>query len=838
MNALRLRSRSTARARSAGIGRDPRQRRPSSGVAAAAAPPPSGGGSPPRSRCRACAWNNRALGDARAWGGEPSLSPRRLFFGGTGRSSSDEDDRRRPRHRSRPAEGREEEAGSRRCCATGSRRIHGRFGAQHATTNSWHDRSRTPAATTRPVFLGPSWRSNSVAVSSASAFWLGRRASSTTPTRPGASKPGSNVSAAVDPAESSASDPVPEFQDTDLPLWFDFGPGDDSDPREGSRPDGTGAAPRPPPPPLSKLLAILIPEAKWLTLALAALTVSTAATMQFPQAIGEAIDILSAGVAASDAMEAAQAIGVDGGVDGSVDGSGDASSATEGVANADPSERRRQLDDIVLYLASCFAVGSVATFGHSALFDGVGQKVGAQLRKKLFAELIRRDRTFFDQNRAGELANRLSADVHEVAEHLVQNVAYFLQNLVRAAAAIVQMSYVSTALTVHFAPLPLLLGGCASFWGGHVKHWSKRHLDALAHSTHVAAERFGGIATVLSFGQRDAERGRYAGAIEAAYGHARRAAAFQGALLGSSYAVGNGASLGVLFLGSGYVLSGEMTPGSLAGMCMYAGHLAEAVVELSEAAGGILRAQGSGARLFQLLEGGASVDVAHGAAKGNAFGSNHVGSSKLPPSYETTVRFEGVEFAYPSHKHAPILNGVSFALNSDEILAITGPSGGGKSSIVSLLMRFYEPNAGRITLDGACIAANAHRFILDLPDQYDTIVGERGASISGGQKQRLCIARALLTKPRILALDEGTSALDGPTEQDFLRRLRDLLESKESNISAVVFITHKKSVLEACDRVAVLSDGRITETGALQALDRIKGGQLRKLMMGLGSALK
>lgn len=166
-------------------------------------------------------------------------------------------------------------------------------------------------------------------------------------------------------------------------------------------------------------------------------------------------------------------------------------------------------------------------------------------------------------------------------------------------------------------------------------------------------------------------------------------------------------------------------------------------------------------------------------------------------------------------------------------------------------MRFYEPNSGRITLDGidvrdidvewlrsqigfvgqepilfhasvfenvaygkpnathdevieACIAANAHSFILELPEQYDTIVGERGASISGGQKQRLCIARALLTKPRILALDEASSALDAPTEQDFLRRLRLLLESEDNNLSAVLFITHKKSVIQACDRVAVL----------------------------------
>jgi len=343
--------------------------------------------------------------------------------------------------------------------------------------------------------------------------------------------------------------------------------------------------------------------------------------------------------------------------------------------------------------------------------------------------------------------------------------------------------------------------------------------------------------------------------------------------------------VGVLVVGATQVFDGNMTAGNLAGFCMYAGHLADSTLQLSEATGGFLKAQGSGARLFALLDREQPMSAQNATTPFDNPEKYLPVATTLPPSYNTTIRFEGVEFAYPSHPDTAILNEVSFTLTNGEMLAITGSSGSGKSSIISLLMNFYEPMSGRITLDGrdirdldvdwlrsqiglvgqepilfhasvfenvaygkpdatreevieACVDANAHRFILELPDQYDTIVGERGASVSGGEKQRLCIARALLTKPRILALDEASSALDAPTEHDFLQRLRLLLESKENNLSAVLFITHKRSVLQACDRVAVLSHGRIAEKGLYDVLDKTKGDHLRQIMMGESSKLE
>jgi ABC-type multidrug transport system fused ATPase/permease subunit len=223
-----------------------------------------------------------------------------------------------------------------------------------------------------------------------------------------------------------------------------------------------------------------------------------------------------------------------------------------------------------------FTIGSAATFYHSTSFETIGQKIGARLRKQLVATIIHQKIGFFDQNRGGELANRLSTDVHEVAEHLVQNISIFMSNLVRSITAVASMIAISPSLTLYLTPLPLALGGCATFYGKFIKLWSKKHLDVLAHSTHmVATERFGGITTVLSFGRRQSEVTNYSTVVESAYVFARKVAVFQGAFLGSSYLVGNTALLDTLIVGATFVIDGNMTAGQLAGFCMFAGHLAE-----------------------------------------------------------------------------------------------------------------------------------------------------------------------------------------------------------------------------------------------------------------------
>mmetsp|Transcript_8570 Transcript_8570/g.17285 ORF Transcript_8570/g.17285 Transcript_8570/m.17285 type:complete len:752 (-) Transcript_8570:250-2505(-) len=606
------------------------------------------------------------------------------------------------------------------------------------------------------------------------------------------------------------------------------------------------------PPNVSRILSILKPEVSSLLLALGALTVSTAATLQSPNAIGEMIDILStAGVAIDSTIIDSSLSSEMSDMPNSNITAPDNINVSSDTTTQLEQQKLDQIQSIALQMLGFFTVGSAATFYHSTSFETIGQKIGARLRKQLFSTIIHQNITFFDQNRGGELANRLSTDVHEVAEHLVQNISIFMSNMVRSITAVASMMAISPALTLYLTPLPLALGGCAAVYGKFIKIWSKKHLDVLAHSTHMATERFGGITTVLSFGRRQSEVTNYSNVVESAYVFARKVAIFQGAFLGSSYLVGNTALMGTLVVGATFVIDGSMTAGQLAGFCMFAGHLAESVLEISESVGGFLRAQGSGARLFFLLD----KDSSELRGAGGAIDTID-GGETLPASYKADVQFDGVDFYYPSHtQQSLVLDNLSFKLSDGEMLAVSGSSGSGKSSIVALLMRFYSPSRGVITLGGkdiydlnvewlrsqisivgqepilfhatifenvsygrpdatreevikACVAANAHSFIMGLSENYNTIVGERGKSISGGQKQRLCIARALLTEPRILALDESSSALDAQAEQELLLSLRRLLESDDNNLSAVLFVTHKNSVMNACDRSIMLSEGK------------------------------
>ncbi|KNC83468.1 hypothetical protein SARC_04277 [Sphaeroforma arctica JP610] len=567
---------------------------------------------------------------------------------------------------------------------------------------------------------------------------------------------------------------------------------------------------------LTEVLSILKSEYKLMSLAMVGLGASTAATIAFPDALGTIVDVL-----------------------------------------AEPTtvDTYARIKEITLNMVGIITVGAGATFLHATLLEMVGQKIGASLRKKLYGGIMAQDAAFFDVNRSGELVNRLGIDVHETAEHLVENVGSFTESAMKSASAVGAMVYISPLLTFYSAGVvPMIIGG-ALFFGKYIKRLSRKHLDALATSTQMAAERFGAIRTVVLCDQQQVEAREYGKVIDMSYLYAERLAYYQGLFLGCSFFIGNGVLLTVVGLGGNMVINNTLSVGQLTAFCLYAGMLSGSVSEVTESASGILRAQGSASRLFQLLEAKPKLGY---------------GTKKLAEGYNGNIRFNGVGFAYPTAPDAQIIEKLDLSVTAGEMVALTGRSGCGKSSVIALLQGLYEPNRGSITIDGvdlrdldvawlrsqmgyvqqepvvfsgtirsnivytkpdatqeevveAAKLSNAHEFITHLPKGYDTHVGERGASLSGGQRQRIAIARALLTKPRFLVLDESTSALDEMSEGVVLNSLKSLNRSKK--ITTLV-VAHHLNTLAVCDRVVVMDTGGVvTRDGALNIMSDDAGGQ-------------
>jgi len=567
------------------------------------------------------------------------------------------------------------------------------------------------------------------------------------------------------------------------------------------------------------ILKLLLPEKAYFGVALIGITTAAAATMYFPTAIGQIIDL---------------------------------------VSDAHSEENIQEMRNIAMGMVGVFTVGAAATFAHTSILEIVGQRVGARMRKRLFEHMMTQEVAFFDNNRAGELANRLSTDVHEVAEHLVENVARFLEKTIMTFSAVGAMVMISPYLTFAASGcVPAVIGG-AFFYGKYIKRLSRKHLDALASSTQIAAERFSAVHTVVSFAQTKREISRYSAVIDQAYGFARKVAVWEGAFLGTSYLIGNASLLGVLWLGGMMCMQDVLTAGALTSFCMYAGHLVESISGITESVAGFLRAQGSGARLFALLERHPEMKM--------------TGTRTLSQSFSPRIKFEDVTFGYRK-EHEPVLRNFSLEINPGEIVAITGASGCGKSSVGNVLERLYD-SKGKISIDGVDVTeldvdwlrsqigtvrqeptvfagtigenisyskvdvtqeeieeaaklAHIHDFVSALPNGYDTQIGERGVSLSGGQKQRIAIARSLLSKPKILVWDEATSALDTATEALVHQTLGSLVTDKTR---CALVIAHHTSTLRHADRVVVLDRGRVVQDGHFTELTDKPDGALNTLL--------
>ena len=525
-----------------------------------------------------------------------------------------------------------------------------------------------------------------------------------------------------------------------------------------------------------------------------------------------------------------------------------------GIALLYPQAARVVVDDVLaeaadydltfigLVLLGLFFVQSVFVGLRHYLFSVVGDRIVADLRKKLYGAIIDREMGFFDANRTGELTSRLTSDTQLVQNAVTNNLSMALRYGVQAIGGLIILFVTSLRLSLVMAfVLPVVLV-VAIGYGRKVRRLSRKVQDAIADSTSVAEDSIGGIRTIRSFGREPREKERYGESVERSFDLAKFRALLGGLFSGGVSFLAYATIAIIIWYGGSLVIDDVMSAGELTAYILYVLFVAFSLGILSGLWTDFTKAVGAAERVFGLIDDserqGAAIDA---------------GDS---PTVETgDVRFDDVDFAYPTRPDLAVLSDISFQINPGEQVALVGASGSGKSTIANLLSRFYPPNDGVITIDDhplndysedelrnsvgmvaqepllftgsvadnvrigrhdatdseivdALKSSNAWEFVSNFPDGVDTLVGERGVQLSGGQKQRVAIARALVKDPEILILDEATSALDVESEalvQDALDRL---MESRTTLI-----IAHRLSTVAGADRVLVVDEGRIVERG-------------------------
>jgi ATP-binding cassette subfamily B protein len=487
----------------------------------------------------------------------------------------------------------------------------------------------------------------------------------------------------------------------------------------------------------------------------------------------------------------------------------------------------------------------------------LGERIVSDLRRDVFAHVTRLSASFFDVNQSGEIVSRLTADTTQIKSAVGATASVALRNMILCLGAIGMMVVTSPKLaSLVLAAIPLIVFPLVAF-GRSVRKRSRAAQDTLAEASAFANETIAATRTVQAFGGETAAADRYGAAVETAYGAARAAIRSRSLLTGIAITLIFGSVVAVLWVGAHNVLEGTLSAGTLGQFLLYSVIAAGSLGALSEVWGELSQAAGAADRLTELLD-----EVSPIATPANP--------AALPDPSLGRVEFADVHFAYPSRPGTSALHGLSFAVKPGETVAIVGPSGAGKTTIFSLLLRFYDPQQGAVLIDGidarttdpdglrermaivpqdvtifaasiheniafgrpsasrdevraAANAAQADEFIARLDNGYDTEVGERGIMLSGGQRQRIAIARAILKNAPVLLLDEATSALDAESETLVQRALDGLMDGRTTLI-----IAHRLATVLKADRILVLDQGRVVEEGTHQSLIR-HGGIYAKL---------
>ena len=482
----------------------------------------------------------------------------------------------------------------------------------------------------------------------------------------------------------------------------------------------------------------------------------------------------------------------------------------------------------------------------------IGERIVADLRRDVFAHLMSLSPAFFDSSRSGELISRLTADTTQLKSAVGASVSIALRNLMLFFGATAMMVITSPRLSGFvLLAIPLIVLPLVAF-GRWVRRLSRNAQDTLAEATAYASELVGAIRTVQAYTSEKLANARFGGEVEQAYEAARTSTRARSVLTAIIIFIVFTSVVAILWIGSHDVLAGTISPGRLGQFVLYAAFAAAGLGQLSEVWGEVSAASGAAERLFEILNVKSQV-----AAPASPLA--------MPVPARGDLSFDNVVFAYPTRPDAMAVDGVSLAVRAGEKVAIVGPSGAGKSTLFHLLLRFYDPAAGKISLDGVPIKAadprelrsrialvpqesvvfaasarenirfgrpdasdaeveraadlaHATEFIRRLPGGFESQLGERGVTLSGGQRQRIAIARAILRDAPLLLLDEATSSLDAESETLVQTALEELMRHRTTLV-----IAHRLATVLSCDRIMVMEHGRIVEQGTHASLVAANG---------------
>ena len=507
----------------------------------------------------------------------------------------------------------------------------------------------------------------------------------------------------------------------------------------------------------------------------------------------------------------------------------------------------QQLQQAVLFILAITVLIAVGTFARFYLVSWLGERVSADIRLAVFNHVITLHPSYFETSGCGDIMSRITTDTTLLQSIIGSSFSMAIRSTLMLIGALVMLLATNIKLTlivllsVPFILLPIL------FYGRKVRNLSRKSQDSMADVGSYAGEAIEHIKTVQSYSHEQQERSSFAQEVEKAFQIGRSRIKQRATLIAGVIIIVFGAITGMLWVGGSDVIEGRMSGGDLGAFVFYAILVASSLATISEVLGELQRAAGATERLIEILQ---------------------VKSHIMPPEINmcstqdltAEITFEKISFNYPSRPDHGATKGLSLTAEQGKVLALVGPSGAGKTTLFELLQRFYDPQIGQIFLGGTDIRqfdpkelrqqmalvpqqpalfssdvfhnirygkpeasdeevieaakkAHAHEFIVNLPEGYNSFLGERGVRLSGGQRQRIAIARAILKDPKVLLLDEATSALDSESEHHVQQALEELMRDRTT-----IIIAHRLSTIQHADKIAVLDQGKLVDLGTHNSL--------------------